>query len=925
MSWDFVGRRSELRRLEAAWLAAGADGTAPVVVVYGESGIGKTRTVAEFARAARARGAEVLWGTCHAGGDAHPYGAWAEAVRGYAERSGGEALTAALGGEARWLAPLLGDVPLPGPERVSAPPGVARVRLAEVLVRVLDSFERPPVVVLDDMQWAYPESLELFGYVSRRAGGTLVVVSCRGTGLEIGHPLAQRLADVHQQRRCEYLALGSLPRGAAGELLEQAAGGPLEAALVDAVYADSAGNPFFLGELGRHLQRRGAPPLAAGGQPGLPESIRGAVELRLAGVTAQTRHMLGLASVFTAGFGFAELAALTQLTEAPLVDSLEDALSEELVRPLDGERYDFAHSLVREALYAGLSPGRRTRLHRRLAETLERLHQDDPAQVAAEVVRQYHASATFPGAARGAIYALTASRAARSAGAPGDAVAILRLGLDLVAARDARTRAEVLGELARAEAEAGLAGDAPRTLEAAAVLLDRDGAPGEAIAELLYEVVVTFTLALTAVPPGSGAIEPLIARALASVERSRSLTWARLKLIDRYNRPDAVGPVRTLRPARLDPEAVQVIRSQGTEADYAFTIDSLDPAFGAEVEPLIDRVEGWRDPVARLWALVHVVTHLTLTDARSSPAADQLSTELRALADDVGLVQRRGLARVLRAALLGGQGEFDAAAGQIGEARALFERQSPDGATPAVVTLVGGLTAQHVAIDWAGLATTMWDLARNPRAAGTLGLACAGFAAQAFAYAGEADRARTVLGYILPELESAGPLEPANSGAAGLAAAAVWELRAQDLAARLLPRALALAGADGYEFYMTSTELSVARLSAVLGRFDQAADYFGRARATLEQRGQRVLRAIVDYDEALARLAHQQPGAARLLAVSGARFQELGMRAWTRRAARLEVTFDRDLDEQRGAAAGRAGDFERAAQRLDPVAEPDQP
>ena len=890
MSWDFVGRIRELRSLEAGWLAAGAGGAAPVIVVSGESGIGKTRTVAELARVVRARGAEVWWGTCYEGGDAHPYGAWAEAVRGYVERSGGEALAAVLGGEVRWLAPLLGDVALPGIERVSAPPGVARVRLAEVLARVLDSFERPPVVVLDDMQWAYPESLELFGQVSRLARGTLVVVSCRGTGLELGHPLAQRLAEVGRQRRCEYLALESLPRGEAGELLEQAAGSPLEAALVDAVYADSAGNPFFLQELGRHLQRRGATSLAAGVGQGLPESIRSAVELRLAGVTAQTRHMLGLASVFTAGFGFAELAALTELKEAPLVDCLEHALSEELVRSLDGERYDFAHSLVREALYEGLSPGRRTRLHRRLAEALEHLYAGDPARVAGELVREYHASATLPGADRGAIYALTAAQGARSAGAPADAVAVLRLGLDLVAAEDIETRAKVLGELARAEAEAALADEAPRTLEAAALLLEQGGAPSEAIAELLYEVVVTFTLAFTAVPANLNAIEPLIARTLAAVEESRSLTWARLKLIDRYTRPEAVGPVRTLQPARLDPEAVQVVRSQGTEADYAFTIDSLDPAFGAEAEQLIDRIEGWRDPVARLWALVHVVTHLTLTNPSSSPAADRLSTELCLLADDVSLAPRRGLARVLRAALLGGRGDFDAAAEQIGAARTLFERQSLDGVLPGVVTLVAGLTAQHVVVDWPRLATTMWDLVRNPKAAGTLGLACAGFAAQAFGHAGEVDQARAVLGHILPELESAGPLEPPTSGAVGLAGAAVWELRAADLAARLLPRALALADADGYEFYMTSTELTVARLSTVLGRFDQAADYFERARATLEQRGQPVLRAIVDYDEALARLSHGQPGAAKLLADAGARFHELGMRAWSRRAALLEVT-----------------------------------
>ena len=102
----------------------------------------------------------------------------------------------------------------------------------------------------------------------------------------------------------------------------------------------------------------------------------------------------------------------------------------------------------------------------------------------------------------------------------------------------------------------------------------------------------------------------------------------------------------------------------------------------------------------------------------------------------------------------------------------------------------------------------------------------------------------------------------------------------------------ALAEADGPDFYMTSTELTVARLSSVLGRLDHAVEYFERARGTLERHGRRVLRAIVDYDEALARADHKQPGAARLLAVASLRFQELGMREWSRRAAHFKLTDD---------------------------------
>jgi DNA-binding CsgD family transcriptional regulator len=579
-----------------------------------------------------------------------------------------------------------------------------------------------------------------------------------------------------------------------------------------------------------------------------------------------------------------------------LLDCLEQALAEELVRPLQGERYDFAHALVRQALYERLSPSRRARLHRRLAEALERLHERDPLRIAGELVRQYHASATLPGADRGAIHAVTAAQAARAAGAPGDAVVMLRLGLDLVAAEDSDARGRVLGELARAEAEAGLSEDAPRTLEAAVTLLEQGGAH-ETIADLVYAVGVAFTFAV--VPQNLDPLKPLIARGLASLGQTPGLAWARLKLLDRFARPGASGPIHALRPVRFDPEAVRIVRSEGTEADDALTIDGSagDPSFGAEVEQMITRIEGWRDPLARLRALIHVVGYLTLAKPGGSPATDRLSAELCALADDVGLVSNRALVRVFRAALLGGRGEFDASAAQIGEARELFERQSRAGSVPGVVTLVGELTTQHVAPDWPRLAGVMWDLGRSPGETGWLSMACAGFAAQAFACAGEADRAREVLGYLLPALESAEPLEPTTSSAIGLAGAAVWELDAQDLAERLLPRALALAATDGHEFYMTSTELTVARLSAVLGRFDQAAEYFERARVTLERRDQPVLRAIVDYDEALARVAHKQPGAARLLALATARFRRLGMREWSRRAALLKVP-DRELPDR---------------------------
>jgi DNA-binding CsgD family transcriptional regulator len=737
------------------------------------------------------------------------------------------------------------------------------------------------VVVLDDMQWADPESLELFGHVARLTPRSLIVVIFRGAGLELGHPLAQRLAEVQRQRSCQYLPLDRLSRRDGGRLLEQAAGIPVEAQLVDALYEQSGGNPFFLGELGRYVLSHGDSTTVSGDVLVVPESIRAAVGLRVTGLSAETRRMLQLASVFTAGFGFAELAALTELDENPLLDCVEEALAEELIHALSAERYTFAHALVRQTLYEQMSPSRRTRLHRRLGGVLERLHEGDLAPVAGELARQYHASATLPGAQRGAIHALTAGRAARAAYAPADAVVTLGWGLDLVAAEDDDTRAGLLSELALAQAESGLFSDAPGTLEAAVSLLEQRTDRGDAIAELVYAVGKTLWVA-----PELLAIVPLIERALTALGQQRNLAWARLKLVRRFVRRENLGPIPVLEWVRFEPEAVQIARDHGTEVDYANTLNGWLPSFNVD-ELLVARVDGWRDPAARMQALVAIVGELTLLETGSSPAiVDRRCDELSALADDVGFGPHRTFVRVFRAATLGGRGEFEAAAAQIRTAQALLSREPPV-SIEGLVTIVGELTAQHVDADWPRVAQAMWDLARSPE--NTLSVACAAFAAHAHVLTGEVVRAREILGYILPSLAPRRSLESISSTDLGLAGGAVWELRAADLAEQLLPNARTLADSRTGEFYMTCAELTVARLSAVTDRLDDATDYFERARVSLERRNQQVLRAIVDYDEALTRVEHHRPGGARLLDAAREQFEELGMREWSRRLAIVEV------------------------------------
>jgi DNA-binding CsgD family transcriptional regulator len=849
---------------------------APVVVVHGEAGVGKTRTAMEIAGAMRERGARVLWGSGYEGATP-PYGLWLEAIGRHVEALDPEPLRSLLGDDAAILAELVPAIRhvLPDVGQAASLGGEeGRLRLYAAVVRLLDALEGTTLVVLDDLQWADAGSLGLFVHVARVARPSLLV-TYRGAELDLIHPVAPSLGEVQRWRGCEYLTLARLDRREAAELLERVAGRRLEPDVTAAVYAESAGNPFFLVELGRYLRRHAELGVDEAGRWRVPQTVLGAIGLRVAPLSAETRRVLELAAVFNGAFAFAELQAVSELGEEELLGCVEEALSAELLRAVGEERYDFAHQLVRQALYARLSPSRGARLHRRVAEALERVHEGGEEQVAAELARQYAASATLPGAGRGVEHALTAARLARLAHAPADAVELLRLALELVAAEDVAGRARVLEACALAQADALMLPDALETLEAAVSLIEESGADAVRIGDLLYEAVSMLAVPLTIYPTA------LIARGLARLSEQDGLAWARLKLLERAGAPNA----RPWRWLNLDPTAVRIARTLGTERDIARTIDPSEPWERADLEQHLDRVRGFRDPSARLRGLEMIALRTALFAPDGSPAAERTCEELRRLADEVASPIGRAVAGVAGGALLGARGELDAAIDQFDRARALTEGWSSITWLPAYAVFVAELTRTLVRPDWPRTADVAWSIATAADLLVWDRISYAAFASHAFARAGQRGRARQILDDVIGNFRSTEPFDIYLAQVLSLATDTVWELRDAETAAVLLPWARAVLENGLVDQYLTCTELTIGRLCTVADRFDEAADAFARARGVVERRGQRPLRAIVDHDEAIARLWRNQPGAAPLMAAAKTAFEGMGMIEWARRAA----------------------------------------
>jgi class 3 adenylate cyclase/tetratricopeptide (TPR) repeat protein len=382
----FVGRASQRTLLDDVFKRVSTEGRHQLVLIGGEPGMGKTTLATECARAAHENGAIVLFGRCNEDLSV-PYGMWAEALThlvAHAQGSLHEVL-APLGESLASLAPALATTFGVSGEPTVRDPEAARYML---LCAVADALRvageiAPVVLVLDDLQWADAPSLLLLRHVAASEPIRLLVIGTfRESDVASGHPLADLLGALHREHGTERIALRgfddlellSMMEGVGGQSL-----GEDGLALRDALIAETDGNPFFVGELLRHLVESGgifqvdgrwvaSPDLR---EKGLPVSVREVIGRRVSQMGDTGSRALCVASVIGRDFELSLLAAASEMDEDTLLDILDRATEATLVDNVEGTRYTFVHALIEHTLYDSLAPARRARLHRRVAEAIE--------------------------------------------------------------------------------------------------------------------------------------------------------------------------------------------------------------------------------------------------------------------------------------------------------------------------------------------------------------------------------------------------------------------------------------------------------------------------------------------------------------------------------------------------------------------------
>jgi DNA-binding CsgD family transcriptional regulator len=432
VSSSLVGRAAETDVLRRC-LRTARTGRAPVVLVAGEAGVGKSALVEHVLAGTTdevLRGRAAQWQPA-------AYDLLAQVLRTALAGRPAAAGQSGAGAGAGAAAPGAGRAGLSElaailPELGAPPPGQDLRTLAAAVSAALDRAGAPGgpgtvVVFLDDLQWADAATLDLLPALAAAISTRpIMLVGCyRNDELRRDHRLRPVRAELRRGQRLAEISLAPLDRSGIGQLLAALLGAEPDPGLVAAVSDRADGIPFaaqelalalrHAGQLSHHGQRVG---LSGSSDALVPDGVREAVLLRTDRLSPADRSVLEAAAV--AGNEF-DVDLVTAVAEVPCwPDGLPGS---GLVTEVSDGRAAFPHALTRDAIYADIPWSRRRDLHRLVASRLAADHAP-AALIAAHLL----AARDFNGA-RGALLATAAAH--RAVHAYRDAARALRSALDI--------------------------------------------------------------------------------------------------------------------------------------------------------------------------------------------------------------------------------------------------------------------------------------------------------------------------------------------------------------------------------------------------------------------------------------------------------------------------------------------------------------
>ena len=417
----FHGREAELQMLVGIVTTCAAVGRGGIMTLTGETGVGKTRLIAEVIE--RCPGLATLMIQAEPNGRENAYWALRDPLRRMigVDRASQDEMAQRLRSQVSEIAPdlmaalpLLGDamhIEIPETEESEAIDLRFRPeRTADAIIALIGQLHRGPfAAIAEDGQWLDEASVSVLARLGKTAESkpwTVIVTANQKQG--DFEPLGQEIA------------LRPLDEAAIRQIaIQTTSAAPLLPHELDNVVARAEGNPLFLGEMLRMIRDTGS-------ADRLPESLDDVISKEIDTLPPLTRQMLRYASVLGRSF------RRTVLDEFLTPDSvgLDDATERELGRFIEGNaegRMQFRHVVVHDVAYEGLSYRRRRELHARAGNVIERMAGDDTDAVAEYLATHYALSGAHEKVWH---YARVAADRAKKAFANAEAASQFRKAID---------------------------------------------------------------------------------------------------------------------------------------------------------------------------------------------------------------------------------------------------------------------------------------------------------------------------------------------------------------------------------------------------------------------------------------------------------------------------------------------------------------
>ena len=433
---SFVGREPEMRKLESL-LQHAIEGAGRVVFITGEPGIGKTSLSDEFLRRARKQQQGLLTsrGRCvEQYGTGEAYLPFLDAMGELLQAPGRERIAAVMRTYApTWCMELptafvsTGSLEKLQQETIGATKERMMREMGDALGVLANT--SPIVLLLEDLHWADPSSVDLLRHLSQRIGTQrlLIAGTFRPEDIErSGHPLKSYKAEMQAHNLCEEVALGSWSREHVAEYLDATfSPNDFPAQLTSLIHEKTEGHPLFAANLLQYLGEHGdlvkdngrwslVRPLSEM-DLAMPESVRAMISKKIDALDEEERRTLQYASIEGTEFLSTVTAKLLGVDEIDLEESLariskthrliETIGEDELPDRSLATRYRFSHALYQNFLYSDLVNKRRVMLHKHAGEQLLQHYGNRAPQIATQLALHFEQGRDFPRAVEYLIHA----------------------------------------------------------------------------------------------------------------------------------------------------------------------------------------------------------------------------------------------------------------------------------------------------------------------------------------------------------------------------------------------------------------------------------------------------------------------------------------------------------------------------------------